>query len=143
MSDQSTADVDGKILADRACERQSLSHLEAEQVADRHRTAIELGLENDWNVGVSFYIRANVGHLLTLDVDGVLAQFVERGDHARVRLVSALINDQVGEFLRDIDGRGFERAGEDLTAAARVGSSDGRLGRGGCRLKVVIAGARK
>src|SRR5262249_10080344 len=47
---------------------------------------------------------------LLLDVQEILRDLVERADDLRVRLVGALVNDQVRELLGDVDSGVFERA---------------------------------
>src|SRR4051794_2243163 len=58
-------------------------------------------------------------------VDSVLAQLVGRGHHARVRLISTLIDNQVRELLRDVHGGRLHRSADDLPAAAGAWHADG------------------
>ena len=45
---------------------------------------------------------------------------VDRRDHARIRLVAALQDDQIGELAGDIHRGGFDRTAHDIAASARI-----------------------
>lgn len=50
------------------------------------------------------------GCYLLLEIDRVLCHLVKGRDHARIRLIAALRDDQVGEFGGDVDVRLLECA---------------------------------
>src|SRR5579864_1016830 len=62
---------------------------------------------------------------LTDQVHGVLAQLIGCVHDFGVGLVTALVDDHIGEFLGDIHGRSFQLAAQNFAAASGVGHADG------------------
>src|SRR5450830_186094 len=62
-----------------------------------------------------------------LEVDELLQQLVGRRDDARVRLETALGDDQVGELARQVHVGHLERAAREPAATARAGRTDLRV----------------
>src|SRR5215471_18113963 len=75
----------------------------------------------------------------TDQIDRVLAQLILRRDYPRIGLIAALIDDQVGEFMRDIDRRRFQGASDDGAASPRAGCADGRNRAARTQSKIVVA----
>src|SRR6202044_2632714 len=77
---------------------------------------------------------------ISLDqIDRVLAQFIDSIDHFGVGLVAALVNDQIGELRRDIDGRRFHRAALNGSTSSCPREAYGRKSRQSAELIVIVA----
>src|SRR5260221_1424470 len=74
--------------------------------------------------------------ILLLQIDGGLRQLIGRRDDLRVSFITALHQDQVGEFASDIDGRGLQRAAQHFAAACRIRKAD----RGRSRVRADLDG---
>src|SRR5690348_15037098 len=75
--------------------------------------------------------------LLWFQVDRVLAELIHRGDHARVGLISALIDDQIGELLGDIDVGCLDGSAQHRAAPAGPRQPDRR--KSGDRAGLIVA----
>ena len=80
--------------------------------------------------------------LALLRIDQRLQHLIGRGDDLGIGLVGPLRDDQIGEFLRDVDGRALERGGGDLTGGAGAGLAQ-QEGAGVVGLEVDVAGLRR
>src|SRR5208337_1683552 len=69
-------------------------------------TSTSIGTSATWAISSSGVTGAPY---LLLQVDGVLAQLIDRRHHFTVRLISALQNDEIGELLCDINVGGLHR----------------------------------
>ena len=70
---------------------------ECENLSDRQAALPQLGLERQGQLAVvgDLFLHS---HWLGFDIQQHLAELILRGDDLGIRLIAALINDQVGEF---------------------------------------------
>src|SRR5438094_1107559 len=76
---------------------------------------------------------------LLLQSDGFLAHLIDRGNNTGIGLVTALKNDEVGEFASDIGCGSLNRSSEDRAAAPRARQPDGGQRSTGARFEGVVA----
>src|SRR5665213_133338 len=130
-SDSGHVDID--LLAQRPGQLDQASRSERQNLADRQAALSQFGLEWKRQLAVvrellfqGHWIIPQYSAVRTLlfDIEQHLAELVLGGDHFGVGLITALENDQVGEFLGQVYVGGFERTAQDLPAVTGLRQPD-------------------
>ncbi len=100
-ADQRAANENVDILAGRTRHLDYAAHLEFENRANRHDLPVEFNFDVDRNVGIVSDLLVG-SHALPFEVDRLLTQFIDSGNHLGVRLVAALKNDELCKFAGDV-----------------------------------------
>ncbi len=109
VADQRGADQNVDVVPGRARNADDALWAQFQNLRDGHDPAAELYLDVHRHVGEVCDLferesRISLDRVSLDQIDGVLAQFVDRIDHFGVGFVAALVDDQVGEFGGDIHG---------------------------------------
>lgn len=128
-SEAYTRHVDVDLFSQRPGKLDQAAGSKSDNFAHRQGALPQLGLERQGQFAVvrDLFVEGHVSDpnakgvpMLLLDIEQHLVDLVLRRDDLGVGLITALVNNQVGEFPRQVYVGGFQRAAQDRAAVTGV-----------------------